>query len=110
MIDFKMHELDRTSEDLKKEQEMKMSETGSRGWLEVGIAIAGIMVVGIGALLLLASPAYAGADIDCGEEFYYECGEIGSVCTDLEFQGNAATFYCDNGVDIERDYTDNCAS
>ena len=58
------------------------------------------------------APTYA--DIDCGEECYYECEQSGMECLWPEVQGNAATYTCENesGVQVELEtyiYTEACA-
>ena len=76
-------------------KEKKMSKgTRSRSWLEVGIAISTVIVLGIGALLV-ATPAYAGGT-DCGEECYHEC-EYDGGCVGYYAQGNSVTFICEDG-------------
>ncbi len=81
--------------------------TRNRSWLEAGVAISTIIVLGIGALLM-ATPAYA-RRTDCGRECYRECRSEGG-CVSYYAQGNVVTFICEDG-DVTVHMTGNlCAS
>ena len=95
MIRFSRNDLEKEFDASKTSKEEKMSkETRNRSWLEVGVAISTIIVLGIGALLL-AAPAYAGGT-DCGEECYHEC-EYDGGCVSYYARGDSVTFICEDG-------------